>query len=123
LPLQRGDGSWNTSLADPTHCASSGQPGEDGPETSGTALFVYGIGWGIRHDLLDAATYGPALSAAYDALGRAVREDGFLGYVQPTGAAPCSGSGPLGAGVAPNFEDFGVGCFLLAGSEVMRLAE
>lgn len=123
LPLQRGDGLWNTSLSHPTHCASLGEPGEDGPETSGSALFAYGLGWGIRHGLLDAAIYGPPLIAAYEGLRRAVREDGFLGYVQPTGAAPCSGPGPLGAGVVPNFEDFGVGCFLLAGSEVLRLAQ
>lgn len=123
LPLQRDDGLWNTSLTHPTHCASLGEPGEDGPETSGTALFAYGLAWGIRHELLDATTYGPPLVAAYEGLRRAVRNDGFLGYVQPTGAAPCSGPGALGAGVLPNFEDFGVGCLLLAGSEIVRLAQ
>jgi rhamnogalacturonyl hydrolase YesR len=122
LPLQREDGFWNTSLTDPTHCAAAGEPGEDGPETSGTALFAYGLGWGIRHGLLDAATYGPPLLAAWNGMLRAaVRADGFLGWVQPTGAAPCSGPGPLGPDIVPNFEDFGVGCFLLAGSEVLRL--
>jgi unsaturated rhamnogalacturonyl hydrolase len=122
LPLQREDGFWNASLADPTHCAAAGEPGEDGPETSGTALFAYGLGWGIRHGLLDAATYGPPLLAAWNGmLGSAVRDDGFLGWVQPTGAAPCSGPEPLGRDIVPNFEDFGVGCFLLAGSEVARL--
>jgi unsaturated rhamnogalacturonyl hydrolase len=104
------------------HCAAAGEPGEDGPETSGTALFAYGFGWGIRHGLLDAATYGPPLLAAWDGMLRtAVRDDGFLGWVQPTGAAPCSGPEPLGRDIVPNFEDFGVGCFLLAASEVARL--
>jgi rhamnogalacturonyl hydrolase YesR len=122
LPLQRDDGFWNTSLADPTHCASAGEPGEDGPETSGTALFAYGLAWGIRSGLLDAQIYGTALTRAWKGVARlAVRADGFLGWVQPTGAAPCSGPGPLGADIVPNFEDFGVGCFLLAGSEVLRL--
>jgi unsaturated rhamnogalacturonyl hydrolase len=122
LPLQREDGLWNTSLTDPTHCAAAGEPGEDGPETSGTALFAYGFGWGIRHGLLDAATYGPPMLAAWNGMLRlAVRGDGFLGWVQPTGAAPCSGPGPLGPDAVPNFEDFGVGCFLLAGSELVRL--
>jgi rhamnogalacturonyl hydrolase YesR len=122
IPLQREDGFWNASLTDPTHCAAAGEPGEDGPETSGTALFAYGLGWGIRRGLLDAATYGPPLLAAWDGMTRAaVRGDGFLGWVQPTGAAPCSGPEPLGADIIPNFEDFGVGCFLLAGSEMVRL--
>jgi rhamnogalacturonyl hydrolase YesR len=123
VPLQREDGFWNASLTDPTHCAAAGEPGEDGPETSGTALFAYGFGWGIRHGLLDAATYGRPLLAAWDGMLRvAVRGDGFLGWVQPTGAAPCSGAAPLGPDIVPNFEDFGVGCFLLAGSEMVRLA-
>lgn len=122
LPLQRTDGFWNTSLTDPAHCASAGEPGEDGPETSGTALFTYGFGWGIRHGLLDAETYGAAVASAWNGMVRtAVRADGFLGWVQPTGAAPCSGPEPLGPDTVPNFDDFGVGCFLLAGSEVRRL--
>jgi unsaturated rhamnogalacturonyl hydrolase len=122
IALQRADGFWNASLADPTHCAAAGERGEDGPETSGTALFTYGLAWGIRHGLLDAAKYGPPLLAAWNGMMRtAVRPDGFLGRVQPTGAAPCSGPGPLGSDIAPDFEDFGVGCFLLAGSEVLRL--
>jgi unsaturated rhamnogalacturonyl hydrolase len=122
IPLQREDGFWNTSLADPAHCAAAGEQGEDGPETSGTALFAYGFAWGIRHGLLDAAMYERPLLAAWNGMMRsAVRSDGFLGWVQPTGAAPCSGPEPLGPDVVPNFEDFGVGCFLLAGSEVLRL--
>jgi unsaturated rhamnogalacturonyl hydrolase len=122
LPLQRSDGFWNTSLTDPEHCASAGEPGEDGPETSGTALFAYGLGWGIRHGLLDAESYSAAVVRAWNGMVRtAVRADGFLGWVQPTGAAPCSGPGPLGPDAVPNFDDFGVGCFLLAGSEVLRL--
>jgi rhamnogalacturonyl hydrolase YesR len=124
LPLQREDGFWSSSLTDPTHCEAGGQAGEDGPESSGTALFAYGFAWGIRHGLLDPLTFGPPLVAAWNGLTRvALRADGFLGYVQDTGAAPCSGPGPLGPDTAPNFEDYGVGCFLLAGSELSRLSE
>jgi unsaturated rhamnogalacturonyl hydrolase len=124
LPLQRQDGFWNSSLADPNHCAAAGEPGEDGPETSGTALFAYGFAWGIRRGLLDKETYGPPLAATWNGLRRvAVRSDGFLGWVQSTGAAPCSSRAPLGPDAVPNFEDYGVGCFLLAGSELVRLSE
>ncbi|RZL46492.1 MAG: glycoside hydrolase family 88 protein, partial [Pedobacter sp.] len=38
VPLQRTDGFWNVSLEDPTNYG--------GKETSGTALFAYGMAWG-----------------------------------------------------------------------------
>ena len=50
-----------------------------------------------------------------------VHTNGFLGYQQGTGKQP-SDSQPLSYDKVPNFEDFGVGCFLLGGSEVARLA-
>jgi rhamnogalacturonyl hydrolase YesR len=122
LPLQRSDGFWNESLLDPTHCASIGQPGQDGPETSGTALFAYGLAWGIRQGLLDRATYGAALDKAWNGLVTvALQTDGRLGYVQSTGDRPCTDTGALGASKLANFDDYGVGAFLLAGSEIHRL--
>ena len=51
----------------------------------------------------------------------ALHPDGFLGYVQGTGKQPSDGQ-PLSYNKAPNFEDFGLGAFLLAGSEVYHLA-
>jgi rhamnogalacturonyl hydrolase YesR len=125
LPLQRSDGFWNESLINPTHCESVGKPGQDGPETSGTALFTYGLAWGIRTGLLDAAIYGPAVVRAWNGLVQlAVHPNGLLGWVQSTGAAPCDASDTTGLGydITPNFEDYGVGSFLLGGSEVYRLA-
>jgi rhamnogalacturonyl hydrolase YesR len=123
LPIQRSDGFWNESLLDPTHCSTIGQSGQDGPETSGTALFTYGIGWGIRQGLLDGASYGAALASAWQGLATiALQRDGTLGYVQSTGDRPCTDSGALGATKLANFDDYGVGAFLLAGSEMYRLA-
>jgi len=49
-----------------------------------------------------------------------VMDNGFLGWVQGTGAAPTD-SQPVTADKAPDFEDFGIGCFLLAGAEVCKL--
>jgi rhamnogalacturonyl hydrolase YesR len=125
LPLQRSDGFWNESLTNPTHCQSIGRTGQDGPETSGTALFAYGIAWGIRQGVLDAPTYGSVLARAWNGLSTvALQSNGFLGWVQSTGSAPCdSATTGLGANVVPNFEDYGLGAFLLAGSEVYKLAQ
>jgi unsaturated rhamnogalacturonyl hydrolase len=124
LPLQRSDGFWNESLLDPTHCQAIGQTGQDGPETSGTALFAYGLAWGIRKGLLDSATYGAALSSAWQGLTTmALQSDGRLGYVQSTGDRPCTDTAALGPTKLANFDDFGVGAFLLAGGQVHALAE
>ena len=50
----------------------------------------------------------------------AVHPDGFLGWVQGTGKEPKDGQ-PLSYDKIPNFEDYGVGCFLLAGTEIYKL--
>jgi unsaturated rhamnogalacturonyl hydrolase len=123
LPLQRTDGFWNESLLDPSHCSTIGQAGQDGPETSGTALFIYGLAWGIRQGLLDSATYAASLSSAWQGMTSiALQGDGRLGYVQSTGDRPCTDTGALGPTKLANFDDYGVGAFLLAASEVYRLA-
>jgi rhamnogalacturonyl hydrolase YesR len=112
--IQRSDGFWNPSLNDPTHFG--------GPETSGTALFIYGMAWGIRKGLLDEASYAPVIVHAWNSLvDVAVHDDGFLGYLQSTGEDPSDGQ-PLSYDKVPDFEDYGVGCVLLAGSELAKLA-
>ena len=59
----------------------------------------------------------------------AVHPDGFLGYVQGTGKEPKDGRPvvdgkpqPVGYDYKPDFTDYGLGCFLLGGSEVYKLA-
>ena len=52
----------------------------------------------------------------------AVHPNGCLGYVQGTGKEP-KDSQPVTYDKVPDFEDFGVGCFLLAGSEVYKLED
>jgi unsaturated rhamnogalacturonyl hydrolase len=86
-----------------------------GPETSGTSLFTFAISWGINHGVLDAATYTPVVTKAWRAMATtSVRADGFLGYVQQPGAAPAK----VTAGSTANY---GVGAFLLAGSQLGQL--
>lgn len=113
LPLQREDGFWNVSLKDPTHFA--------GKELSGTALFSYSMAWGVNNGYLEKETYLPAIIKAWNAMATdCVHEDGALGYVQGTGKEPKDGQ-PVTYTSKPDFEDYGLGCFLLAGSEVYKL--
>jgi unsaturated rhamnogalacturonyl hydrolase len=112
--IQRTDGFWNVSLHDPTHYG--------GPETSGTAMFTYGIAWGINKGILSASTYQQTAVNGWDAIAnQALHSNGFLGYVQGTGKQPSDGQLVTYDSV-PNFEDFGLGAFLLAGSEMYKLA-
>ena len=105
--LQQPDGSWHASLLDPQSY--------DQPENSGTAFFVYGLAWGINHGLLDRATYQPVIAAAWKELVAHIYENGRLGSIQQGGGSP--------AHFAPSSSYvYGVGAFLLAGSEVFKLA-
>jgi unsaturated rhamnogalacturonyl hydrolase len=113
LPLQRKDGTWNVSLEDSTHFG--------GKEITGTSLFIYGFAWGINNKILNKKTYLSAVVKAWNEMStNAVHKDGFLGFVQGTGKEP-KDSQPVGYDKVPDFEDFGLGCFLLAGSEVYKL--
>lgn len=115
VKCQRTDGFWDVSLHDPTNYG--------GKETTGTALFVYGMAWGVRTGLLDQKTYLPVLVKAWNAMVKeSIHPNGFLGYVQGTGKEPKDGQ-PVTYDSKPDFEDYGVGCFLLAGVEVYKLKE
>jgi unsaturated rhamnogalacturonyl hydrolase len=108
---KRSDGFWNVNLGDPQHLA--------GPETSGTALFVFGLAYGIRIGLLDRATYLPVAARAWNGmLATALHAEGFLGYVQGVGSKPES-SQPA---TVNSPADFGVDAFLLAAAELARVA-
>ena len=114
LAVQRPDGFWNVSLHDPTNFG--------GKETSGTAFFTYGFAWGVRTGLLDEAAYLPAAIKGWNGLANdALHPDGRLGYVQGTGKQPSDGQ-PVTAESTPDFEDYGLGAFLLAGTEMVKLA-
>ncbi len=113
LPLQRTDGFWNVSLMDPNHF--------EGKETSGTALFTYGFAWGINEGILDKKKYAPAIIKAWNGMStEALHENGKLGYVQGTGKEPKDGQ-PVTFDSVPDFEDYGLGAFLLAGTEIYKL--
>ena len=113
LKCQREDGFWNPSLMSEANYG--------GKELTGTALFLYGMSWGMNHGLLKNKQYKPACDRAWKAMVKdAVHLDGFLGWVQGTGKDPSAGQ-PLAYDKVPDFEDYGTGCFLLGAVEYYRL--
>jgi len=113
IPVQREDGLWNVSLHDPDNYG--------GKKLSGTALFVYGMAYGVNNGLLDPAIYESVICKAWNAMvNDCLHENGFLGYVQGTGKEPKDGQ-PVLYDSVPDFEDYGLGCFLLAGTEVYKM--
>jgi unsaturated rhamnogalacturonyl hydrolase len=106
LTCQQADGLWRASLLDPASCPQK--------ETSGSGFYTYALAWGVNQGLLDRAAFQPAVEKAWNALNGCVEPDGKLTHVQPVGAAP--GSFP-----ETSTDIFGVGAYLLAGSEVYRM--
>jgi rhamnogalacturonyl hydrolase YesR len=105
--VQRRDGFWNSDLLNPFD--------HGGPETSGTALFAFGIGWGVNAGILDAKRFRPVVDKAWTALStKALQPSGLVGYVQPVGDRPATAE-------ATDTAAYGVGAFLLAGQEVAKL--
>lgn len=114
LKYQRTDGT-NASVADPDDFG--------GPEATGTSLFTYGLAWGINTGRLDAETYLPVTIKAWNGLNRVcIHPNGFIGYSQGSGKEPKEAQ-PVTYNRIPDFEDFGTGCYLLAASEVIKMAE
>jgi rhamnogalacturonyl hydrolase YesR len=103
--LQKADGYWPPSLL-----GAENSP----PETSGTGFFVYGLAWGVKHGLLDAAEYRPAIDTGWAALTRAVAKDGRLGWVQQVSDRPDKVA-------ETDTQYYGVGAFLLAASALSAL--
>jgi unsaturated rhamnogalacturonyl hydrolase len=107
VQVQTDDGTWHPNLLAPSH--------PDTPETSGTGFFTYFLAWGINQDILDPEEYLPHVLDAWRALTDAVHDSGKLGWVQQVGDAPSPTN-------AESTAPYGVGAFLLAGSEVHKLA-
>ena len=108
---QQEEGYWTRSLLDPAQAP--------GRETSGTALNTFAYAWGIRNGILDELEYGETLERAWNYLSTiALQEDGTVGYIQPIG----ENASPTTTVKATDYHDFGVGAYLLAASEMSRLA-
>ncbi|MGD1890948.1 MAG: glycoside hydrolase family 105 protein [Cyclobacteriaceae bacterium] len=103
---QQEDGLWRPSLLDVEEAPF--------PETSSSSFFVYAIAWGINNGYLPEETYLPVVTKAWEALVGAIHPNGKLGWVQPGGSKPDEVT-------YDNYQEFGAGSFLLAGSEVLKL--
>ncbi len=111
---QHEDGFWHVSLV-----SDAVYPN---PEMTGTALFLYGMSWGIKQGLLKADAYRPACDKAWKALQSCLHNNGFLGWNQGTGKDPSAGQ-PVTFTSVPDFEDYGTGCYLLGLSEYYKLVK
>ena len=111
IKCQREDGFWNVSLVSPVTYG--------GPEMTGTALFLYGMAWGVNNGILPAKTYNEPMERAWKALESCVHESGFIGYNQGTGKDPSAGQ-PVTFTSMPDFEDYGTGCFILGAVEYYK---
>lgn len=105
--LQGADGLWRPGLLDAEAYKL--------PEVSGSAFITYSLAWGIRVGILDRRQYLPVVGKAWAGMLSHIYQDGRLGCIQPIGAAP-------GQFTATSSYVFGVGAFLLAGSEIYRLS-
>lgn len=106
---QQEEGHWTRSLLDAEHAP--------GYETSGTAFFTFGFYWGINNGYLTAEEYLPVAEKGWNYLSTvALQQDGRIGYVQPIGERAIPGQ-TVNANSTANF---GVGAFLLAGTEAIR---
>ena len=105
--LQPADGLWRASLLDPDAYPA--------PEVSGTGFFTYAMAWGIHHHILDRKKYLPVVTRSWRGMTAHVYASGRLGNIQPIGAEP-------GQFKPSSSYVYGVGAFLLAGSELSLIA-
>lgn len=107
--LQGPSGCWPVSLTDPSFFPA--------PETTGTALFAYGMAFGVRTGILDAQTYLPVVERGWECLSKvALQPSGRVGWCQSPGAGPHRNI------KRELTSDYCVGLFGLAASEVAFLA-
>ena len=105
--LQRENGMWSSNLLDTESYPE--------PESSGTGFFCYALTWGINQGILDKEIYLPVVEKAWIALNKCVDKNGKLHWVQHIGSEP-------GQVKYEDSVEYGVGAFLLAGSEIYKLS-
>ena len=104
---QQPDGFWRANLDDPQEFPT--------PETSGTGFFCYGLAWGIRSGVLEPRRIPSSATKAWRALAASVSPEGKVQWGQNVGDRP-------EAVKKSDTREYVTGTFLLAGSEMLRLA-
>jgi rhamnogalacturonyl hydrolase YesR len=107
VAVQGEDGLWRSSLLDPEEIPN--------PESSGSGFFTFGLAWGVNNELLDADVFLPAVQRGWGGLLWAQQAGGRIGWVRQIGDDPRSVTDE-------DSMEYGTGAFLLAGSEMLRLA-
>lgn len=107
VEMQGSDGLWRASLLDPEDYPL--------PEVSGSALIVYAVARGVNEGYLDASVYTPVIEKAWRGMLQHVYADGRLGDIQQTGPEPS-------LYLPGSSYTYGVGAYLLAASELKRMA-
>ena len=106
IPHQGDDGLWRTNLLDTNHYRDR--------ETSGTALFCYGLAWGMNRGILERATFLPVVLRAWKGLSASVGPTGRVKWVQRVDYKPS-------AVAEYHSASYGAGAFLLAATQVHAL--
>jgi rhamnogalacturonyl hydrolase YesR len=104
---QGADGLWRVNLDD--------QEQFPNPETSGSGFFCFGLSWGINHKILSRGQYLPAVEKAWAGLNQSLSPEGKVLWGQPVDAEP-------NAVARESTHEFVTGAFMMAGSEVYKLA-
>lgn len=105
LKLQTAEGYWPASLRDPNKVKT--------PEVSGTGFITYGLAWGVNNGLLDSPEAKEIVEKGWEAISRAIGEDGRVNWVQHVGKSP----DPV---KESDSQLYGTGAVLLAASEMAK---
>ena len=105
---QQADGLWRANLGDAAELTA--------PESSGSGFFCYGMAWGVRNGLLNREKFLPVIRKAWAGLAGCVNAEGMVQWGQPVGDRPVEVK-------SNSIHEYVTGAFLLAGSEVLRLAD
>lgn len=104
---QGADGLWRMNLDDADEYPD--------PETSGTGFFCFGLAWGINHGVLNRKRYLPAVAKSWHGLTQSLSPEGKVLWGQLVGDRPATTT-------RDDTHEYVTGAFLLAGSEVYKLA-
>jgi rhamnogalacturonyl hydrolase YesR len=107
LTLQGEDGLWRSSLNEPEWFPM--------PETSSSSFFAFGIAAGINRGWLDRKTYLPIAKKTWNSLAGCLSPEGKVQWSQRVSDRP-------GVTVMEDSRSYTQGAFLLAASEMFKLA-